>query len=430
MSDSAKEERRGGSHINMCMIQPSAVIHFADTLFVPPEIEATSYIVEFGHRVTWIVSSSIVTEPTETSRGKTRIFFVPSKRSKGPIGVSRQVVEELKKAKFVLSLFRIREYNIVFVRNDVLPGQLFAGPTAVYLKWRHHIPLVFQVENPIEQNRESRRNATRKEMLISRTISGIEGVLYTFLGNRADLLLPISEPMKSYLVRRGIDASKILTLPMGVGLQRFSARSGEKVKMKYGLEDKNTIVYVGTMDLARNLRMLINSFAEARKTVDAKLLMVGDGNDRENLQRLARELGVSEDVIFSGWVPQDRVPDFIAAADVGICPVPPLDFYMVSSPVKMLEYMAMSKPVIANGEIPEHRKVIEESHGGVLVEYGIEQFAEAMSGLIKDPKRSQELGLNGRDWIVRHRSYEVLGREFETRCQVVLEQYSGNRSHP
>ncbi|MEA1957381.1 MAG: glycosyltransferase, partial [Euryarchaeota archaeon] len=174
------------------------------------------------------------------------------------------------------------------------------------------------------------------------------------------------------------------------------------------------ILYTGTMDKMRQLNIIIYAFSKVREHKDnVKLLLVGDGNDRSNLEELVSTHGTQNDVIFTGQVPYFDVPYFIAAADVCLCPVPPLSIYKVSSPTKMFEYMVMGKPVVANEEIPEQKEVIEESGGGLLVKFEAESFAKGIIKLLDNHERAKERGGKGHEWVVKNRSYEAMAREVE-----------------
>ena len=81
----------------------------------------------------------------------------------------------------------------------------------------------------------------------------------------------------------------------------------------------------------------------------------------------------------------------------------------------------MGKPVVANQEIPDHKMVLEQSGGGILVSFTAEAFANAIIELIDDPERAAERGRRGREWISNNRTYEILARELETHYQKILE---------
>jgi glycosyltransferase involved in cell wall biosynthesis len=96
------------------------------------------------------------------------------------------------------------------------------------------------------------------------------------------------------------------------------------------------------------------------------LLIVGDGPEREALERQAEIHNIAAQVLFTGAVPHDEVPMYIAAMDVAVAPYRAVqDFYF--SPLKLYEYLAAGKPVIASnlGQIAD---AIRHGHNGYLVE--------------------------------------------------------------
>jgi glycosyltransferase involved in cell wall biosynthesis len=232
--------------------------------------------------------------------------------------------------------------------------------------------------------------------------------------------------MEAELIKGGIPKSKMIPLPMGVNPELFSPyKDGSKIREIYCLHSVKIILYIGAMDKLRGLDLIIRAFSKVRTQKDnAKLLMVGEGDDRPNLEELVSKLEIQNDVIFTGQVPYFDVPDYIAAADVCLSPVPPLSIYKVSSPTKMFEYMAMGKPVVANEEIPEQREVIQKSGGGVLVRFDPESFANGILELLNNPARANGIGRKGNEWVVKNRSYENMAREVEKRYFELLEYYS------
>jgi glycosyltransferase involved in cell wall biosynthesis len=195
---------------------------------------------------------------------------------------------------------------------------------------------------------------------------------------------------------------------------RFSSASGGEIRRRYGLEDSKVVIYIGTMRKERYLDVLIHALSKVRAGKEnLKLLMVGDGDDKSNLERLSDDLGIKDDVIFTGRVYFNEVPNFIAAAYIGVSPIPPLSFYKVSSPINMFEYLAMAKPVVANEEIPEQEEVIQESKGGILVKFEEGSFADGIIELLNNPERAREMDRKGREWVVKKRSYEVMAHRLE-----------------
>jgi glycosyltransferase involved in cell wall biosynthesis len=371
--------------------------------------------INFGHDVTWVLSSESIKEVLETTFDDVRIFVVPCRYSDGFFKIVTMVLYALRRMRFVFRIFKQEKYNMIFVRDGMVDALL-----ALYIKRIYKVPFVFEMSNPIEQSGEWRKFYS-KHKYFWYFISKIEAHLTMHILHKADLVLPISKWLKEDFAKKGIERSKILPLPEGIDPDRFSDADGEAIRRRYNLNDLKVVIYVGTIATMRKLDVLVYAFSKVKKSSEnVKLLMVGDGTDKSNLERLAGELGIPDNVVFTGQVYSHEVPNFIAAADVGVSPVPPLDFYKLSSPIKMFEYMAMGKPVVANEEIPEQKEVIEESGGGVLVKFDAESFADGIIELLDDPERATKMGRKGHEWVVKNRSYEIMAREVEKRYFVLL----------
>ena len=378
---------------------------------IPPQVGIISYLTNFGHDVTWILSSEEIKEFQETTFNGVRIFVVPCRYKKGLLKVVSKILYAFRRMRFVFKNFKLEEYNMIFVRDGIFDGLL-----ALHIKRRYKIPFVFEIVNPLEQSWEIRKIYYSKHKYFWYFVSKIEAYLTMHILHKADLVLPTTKWFKEYLAKKGIERSKMMPYPNGIDMRRFSSAGGEEIRKRYRLEDSNVIIYVGTMEKERYLDVLIRAFSKVReKKENVKLLMVGDGRDKTNLEKLANDLRIRDDAIFTGQVYFDVVPNFIAAADIGVSPVPPLDFYKLSSPIKMFEYMAMGKPVVANEEIPEQEEVIRESGGGILVKFEEESFANGIVELLNNSEMAKEMSRKGQKWVVKNRSYEILARRLEER---------------
>ena len=398
----------------MCML---LWLRYEPKMRIPPEIRIASHITKFGHDVAWISSSEGIRDVEETNLNDVCVSVLPCRYNEGFTKIISKASYAFRRMRFVFKNFKNGEYNLIFVEGD-----LFDAFLALCVRKRYGIPFVFQMINPIEQIWETDKVYSRHKC-ICYLLSKIRHPLTLYALRRADMILPISRWLEDDLVRKGIDRSKITPLPEGVDPGRFLNRTGVAVRAKYGLGDFKIMIYVGTMDKMRHLDVLIHAFSKVRGSRgDVKLLMVGDGTGKSDLEKLADELGIRGDVIFTGYVYFGEVPDFIAAANLGLSAVPPLDFYKVSSPIKMLEYMAMAKPVVANEEIPDQKEVMGASRGGILVRFDSESFADGIIKLLDNPDLAEEMGRRGRDWVVENRSYDMIASELEKGCFEVLER--------
>ncbi len=404
------------SKLKICMLLPDEYDPNAPAKPAVREIYGNCFP-KMGHKVTWIMPvKAKQKEPQEATFGKVRIRTIsrdPDSRSvKKIIAFARFSWKEMK---LVSKIIGTENSDIVQARNGMLEGLI-----GIYLKKKHRIPFVFQYTFPNSR-------AILEHKLYSSKISylraKVEHFIIPIIMRHADLILPISKWMEEELNTSSIAKDKMFPIPMGVNAELFSPDvDGETIRSKYNLSSSKTVVYQGAMEKGRQLEVLIHALVLVKaKDQDIKLLMVGDGNSKIDLEELVQNLGLESNVIFTGRVPYFEIPRFIAAADLAVSPVPPLDIFKVSSPTKLFEAMAMAKPVIANEEIPEHKEVIEESMGGSLVPFTPDGFAEAIIDLLNYSEKSAKIGIMGREWVMCNRNYEKMAREVEKRYYELLE---------
>ncbi len=371
-----------------------------------------------GHKVTWIMpAQTSQKEMREELFGDVRIFTIPYHTGLFLLkNIFTKLVFLWKEVKLTDRIIRSEGCNIIQVRNGVFEGLL-----ASYLRRKYDILFIFQCSFPVTEA------SLGKHKINSYKISYLETqfrrFVLPFVMRRADLILPISRWMGEGLAQNGTARERILPVPLAVNTELFSPMiSGEQICLKYNLNGSKVVIYQGIMDKLRRLDMLLYALALVnRGRQNMKVLMVGEGNDRSNLENLAHGIGLGDKVIFTGQVHYLEVPGFIATADVTVSSVPPLDIYKVSSPCKLFEYMGVAKPVVANEEIPEHKEVLEQSRGGILVPFTPEAFASAIVELLDNPEKAAEMGRRGREWVVKNRSYEILAREVEKRYFKLLQ---------
>lgn len=153
----------------------------------------------------------------------------------------------------------------------------------------------------------------------------------------------------------------------GVHLEHFE-RDGSDRRVELGLSGKQVLLYHGVLSPNRGLQNALRALHLLRDEFpDLVFLFVGEGAGRLELEQLSDELGLGERVIFTGKVPYQHVPEFIRTADLAILPFPNITWWAVSSPIKLMEYLAIGVPIVAT-DIAAHRWVIEQTGGAILAE--------------------------------------------------------------
>jgi glycosyltransferase involved in cell wall biosynthesis len=147
------------------------------------------------------------------------------------------------------------------------------------------------------------------------------------------------------------------------------------------------VVYAGAMsgqDGVVALARVMASLCEINPDLKPRLTIIGDGDERPNLEAECARLGVSDRVTFTGWVPPERVPELLQEADVCVEPAPPIKVNNVSTMTKVAEYLALGKPVVAYDMLETRRTV---GDAALLVPADdTAGFAEQIARLARDPE--------------------------------------------
>jgi glycosyltransferase involved in cell wall biosynthesis len=143
---------------------------------------------------------------------------------------------------------------------------------------------------------------------------------------------------------------------------------------------------------------------------DAELVFVGSGQNPEDealLWREAERLGLHSAITITGWLPMRKAWELVRAAGVCLSPYYPTDILRSASPMKLVEYMALGKAVVANTH-PEQSDVVASTGCGVLCEWGEAEFAAAIVRVLSDPAAAEAMGRAGREFVERERTHSAM----------------------
>jgi glycosyltransferase involved in cell wall biosynthesis len=175
-------------------------------------------------------------------------------------------------------------------------------------------------------------------------------------------------------------------VPVPVDLGLYHNLESRRVRAELGLEEAEVLLYAGRLAEEKNLDFLLHAFVQVvAQRPQARLLLVGKGMHERGLRRLARKLGVEEQVIFNGAVPHCEIPHYAAAADVFV-----FASQVDTQGLVLVESMAAGTPVVAVESFGP-ANVLSEG-GGVLVPAEEEAFAAAVLALLTDEPRRCLLG--------------------------------------
>ena len=164
----------------------------------------------------------------------------------------------------------------------------------------------------------------------------------------ADLVLAVSEEVAEQVGRRGVPPERILVTPNGVDIHVFTPDAdGESIRVCDHLDGRFVVGWIGGFHKFHGLDLAIDMAARLKETIpELTLLLVGDGVERQRLESRVAKLGL-DNVMFTGTVGHSEVPAHIVAMDVALV-LSPKDGLFHYSPIKLREYMACARPVVAS----------------------------------------------------------------------------------
>jgi len=241
-----------------------------------------------------------------------------------------------------------------------------------------------------------------------------------------DLVIAPSAGLRDVLVHFGVD-TPIEVIPNGVDIKPFGAVEQPIPRQKFGFkQDDIVLTYMGRLGIEKNLPFLLRSFAGIANTYEnVRLLVIGDGSDRENLEERVRLMGLAERVHFTGMVPYNDLPAYLAAADAFVTA-------SVSEvhPLSVIEALASGLPVVGI-QSPGVGDTIQDGITGYLApEEDMAAFTAKLSRIVTDSENREKMSRqakqtaslyaieNTTEIILEH--YQELWNEFTGRKRGIL----------
>ncbi len=277
----------------------------------------------------------------------------------------------LTKIPFVNYLLHINhlanriEKAVLADKPDVIQthSPMFNALAAVKIGKKYNIPVTYEVR-ALWEDAAVDTGKTKEGSFKYRMIKAIEQSAF----DKADAVSCICQGLKTDLIKRGIPESKVFITPNAVDIDNFqpSYQRDSELEQSLNLSGKKVVAFVGTFFKYEGLAYAIEAMNIIAKTRDdIHLLLVGAGNELENLNRQVAEAKLENFVTFVGRVPFEQVSRYYSLADVMVFPRESIRLTELVTPLKPLESMAQFKPVIAS-DIGGHRELITDGKTGFL----------------------------------------------------------------
>jgi glycosyltransferase involved in cell wall biosynthesis len=355
-----------------------------------------------GYKAT-VLAASVVKEPDIPE--VRRVIAIPEAKSEAWLAGLLEASKNDSNVKDLIEFYRndyaidlmssideLEPINLVYERYS-----LFSVAGLLYAR-SHNIRYVLEVNAPLIKEAEQYRGLGKVGL-----VNRIETVLF----EGADHIVAVSNQVAVY-VRERARRARVTVVPNGFDHHRFPESLVEQSSRKHLkdiADDEIVVGFLGAIKPWHGTELLldmIEQFSERKSPL--RLVLVGDDRQLSNANRVDKLR--SRGVLFTtGAVPFEQVPGYLAEMDILVAPYPPLDdFYF--SPLKIYEYMAAGKPIIASriGQIDD---ILSDGKNAILIEPGnLEQLNEAVLRLSNDPELRQQLGRAARSEAFDHHTWD------------------------
>ena len=228
----------------------------------------------------------------------------------------------------------------------------------------------------------------------------------------SDKVVTISEALKKLIVSWGIEERKITVIPNAVDINSFKPQEKSiNLLERYNLKDKFIVGFIGSLTSYEGLELLIEAVQKLENNKkDIVLMIVGDGNEKKKLVKLA----TSKSIIFTGRVPHSEVQEYYSIFDVCVYPRNDYEVCRYVPPLKPLEAMAMKKAVIVSDVAPLLEMVEDGVTGLVCKADDVQSLKDKILLLYTNQELRKTIATNAFKWVKEYRSWDLMVRKYIT----------------
>ncbi len=232
----------------------------------------------------------------------------------------------------------------------------------------------------------------------------------------ADKIIVVSSALKKFIVEKySINESKIFIQPNCINPNKIKLNNENvaEISNQYHLNGYKVIGFVGSILPHHGVDILIEAFNLVfHKNIKTKLLIVGDGSIVSHLKTTINKLNLQNNVIFTGKIPHHLVFNYIQIMDV--CVMAKSNWY--GSPIKIFEYAAIGKPVIAPNTLPL-QDVMVNNENGIVAEMNAESIANAIQYLLENKDEANKMAETFKQQVLDKYTWQQAAKNIITLCE-------------
>jgi glycosyltransferase involved in cell wall biosynthesis len=296
-------------------------------------------------------------------------------------------------------------------RPDVLIAtspQFFCGWAGVMVAALKRLPFILEIRDIWPES--IRAVGASKRNLPIWLLERMEKQMY----ESAFRIVTVGDGYKQKLIERNVPANKIEVVTNGVDRELFVSNVRDpEIRDRFGLNGYFVCAYVGTIGMASGLEVTLRAakIFKDKGRHDIRIMLVGDGAIREDLEHSARAQGL-DNVIFTGRVDKKVVPRIIASADACLVHLRKKELFESVLPSKIFEAAGMAKPIIM-GVKGCAAQLVADARCGLCIEPEDEHaLVAAIEKLAADKELAQRLGTSGHDYVHKHFDRDKLSKQY------------------
>ena len=305
---------------------------------------------------------------------------------------------------------RTKGVDIIYASSTPLT----VGIPALVIKWAKHIPFVFEVrdqwpEIPIELNIITNRFLIKILLWLEKTIYRNCSSIIALSPGQADGIRKVLTPDSR---NRGLTEEKPITvIPNSCDIDMFRPDiDGSAIRQKRDWGDKLVLLHTGAMGKVNGLDFVIEAAERLKEHSDIIFVLIGDGNQKPFLESRVKELGLTNVEILSS-VPKQELPEFYAAADMGLVIIGNFPIIEHNSANKFFDSLSAGKPVLLNYS-GWQRKILEGDEAGFgCTLCNLDEFVEKVLYLKSHIQQVEQMGQNARRVAVEKFNRDQLAKQ-------------------
>ncbi|GAB4432385.1 MAG: glycosyltransferase family 4 protein [Anaerolineae bacterium] len=240
--------------------------------------------------------------------------------------------------------------------------------------------------------------------------------------NRCHHIVTPSDSIRDSLVKYAGLTERVTTIPTGIDVAPFQQADGGQVRQKYGWTDEIVLVSVGRLAEEKNVKTLLDAVAQVMKQHDnTRLLLVGDGPQRGELEKYVKKLGLEKKMVFAGRVSFEQIANYLKAGDI-FC------FASVTETQGLvtMEAMAAGLPIVAV-DATGTSDAVDDGVEGLLTADDSGALAQAISRAVNDPELRRKFSQNA---VKKAASFDMMAQArklVQVYEQAIEDQRAGRR---